>query len=57
METFKIEIQEFLATVVEVEADSIYEAISKVREMYGNEEIILDSSDYLTTEIKEYKYE
>lgn len=53
METFKIEIQEFLATVVEVEADSVCEAISKVREMYGNEEIILDSSDYLTTEIKE----
>ncbi len=57
MGTFKIEIQEFLSRIVEVEANSIDEAISKVREMYKNEEIVLDSEDYTTTEIEEYKDE
>lgn len=54
METFKIEIQEFLSRIIEVEAESSDEAISKVREMYRNEEIVLDSNDYVTTEIEEY---
>lgn len=54
METFKIEIQEFLSRIIEVEAESIDEAISKVREMYRNEEIVLDSSDYVSTEIQTF---
>ncbi|HOT13627.1 MAG TPA: DpnD/PcfM family protein [Bacteroidales bacterium] len=51
METFKIEIQEFLSRIIEVEANSKDEAIAKVRELYSLEEIILDSEDYVTTEI------
>lgn len=51
MEKFKVEIQEFLSRIVEVEANSSDEAIFKVRELYRNEEIVLDYSDYVTTEI------
>lgn len=57
METFKIEVQEFLSRIVEIEAKNIDEAISKVTEMYQNEEIVLDYEDFVTTEIGEYKYE
>lgn len=57
MKTFKIEVQEFLSRIVEIEAKNIDEAISKVTEMYQNEEIVLDSEDFVTTEIGEYKYE
>jgi len=51
METYKIEILEFLSRIVEVEANSSNEAILFVSEMYKNEEIILDSFDFITTEI------
>ncbi|MDO5606977.1 MAG: DpnD/PcfM family protein [Capnocytophaga sp.] len=54
MKTFKIEIQEFLSKIVEIEAKNIDEAISKVKEMYRNEEIVLDSGDYVTNEFEEY---
>lgn len=55
METFKIEIQEFLSKIIEVDAVDKEEAILKVREMYQKEEIILDSEDYVSTEIEEYQ--
>jgi hypothetical protein len=45
MQTFKIEIQEFLSRIIEVEAETKDKAISKVRELYRNEEIVLDSDD------------
>jgi hypothetical protein len=57
METFRIEIQEFLSRIIEVEAETEVEAISKVRQMYRKEEIVLDSSDYVTTEIEVYENE
>lgn len=52
METFKIEVQEFLSRIIEVEAETKEEAISKVCESYRNEEIVLDSDDYVSTEIE-----
>lgn len=52
MEKFKVEIQEFLSRIIEVEAETKDEAISKVRELYRNEEIVLDSDDYVSTEIE-----
>ncbi|MFV0531432.1 MAG: DpnD/PcfM family protein [Flavobacteriales bacterium] len=55
METFKIEIQEFLSKTIEVEAKNIDEAISKIKEMYQKEEIVLDSENYIGTEIAEFK--
>ena len=42
MEIFKIEVQEFLARVVEVKANSIQNATSKVSELYKKEKIVLD---------------
>lgn len=54
METFKIEIQEFLSKIIEVKAENINDAITKVKEMYAKQEIVLDSSDYVTAEIEEY---
>ncbi|HED06245.1 MAG TPA: protein dpnD [Ignavibacteria bacterium] len=53
MKTFEIEIQEILSRIVEIDARSEDEALQKVKEMYQKEEIVLDSSDYLDTEIKE----
>ncbi len=46
METFKIEIQELLARVVEVQASNIEEAFSKVNDQYEKAEIVLDYNDF-----------
>ena len=53
----KIEIQEFLSRIIEVEAENIDEAISKTKEIYQKEGIVLDYDDFVTSEIKEYKDE
>lgn len=55
MDSYKIEIQETLSRVVEIVATSAEEAIDKVREIYRDEEIVLDSDDYVETNIKELK--
>lgn len=47
MKTFKIEVQEFLSRVVEVEAKSKDEAISKISEEYEKTEIVLDYNDFV----------
>jgi hypothetical protein len=46
MKTFKIEIQELLARVVEVQAENIQEAFSKVNDQYKKVEIVLDYNDF-----------
>lgn len=51
MKTFKIEVQEFLSRIVEVEANSKDEAVSLVRKLYHNQEIVLDASDFIHNEI------
>lgn len=45
MATYTVEIVERLCKLVEVEAENEERALKKVRRMYRNEEIILDSSD------------
>ena len=40
--TFNILIEETLARYVEVEAETDEEAVDKVRDMYQNQEIVLD---------------
>lgn len=55
MTTCKIEIQEHLSRVIEIEASSAEEAIDKVRAMYRAEEIVLDGDDYVATVIDEMK--
>lgn len=53
--TYRVEITETLQRIVEVEADTIEEAVSKVEDDYASCDIILDSLDMKNFEIKEYK--
>lgn len=46
---YEIEVIEILKKRVEVEGDSEVEALSKAEEMYIEEDIVLDSSDYCDT--------
>ena len=48
----KVEVTEILQRIVEVDADDVKDAIDKVEELYKNEDIILDYSDYISTEFK-----
>lgn len=57
MPTYQIEIREFLARILEIEANDAEEAYQIVKAKYQNQEIVLDSEDYVTTEIDEYKDE
>ncbi|HET8860207.1 DpnD/PcfM family protein [Marivirga sp.] len=52
MEIFKVEIQEFLSRIVEIEANSIDEALDKVNQSYRNQEIVLDSNDFISNRIE-----
>jgi hypothetical protein len=52
MKKFKIEVIEIHSRIVEVEADDADDAICLVETMYGNEEIVLDHNDYVTTDYK-----
>ena len=45
-----IEIIETLLKTVIIEANDAEQALSKVQEMYKNEQVILDSDNYLDTE-------
>lgn len=50
MRKFIVQIEEQLSRNVEVEAVSEIEAISKVRKLYFEEEIVLDENDFVTVE-------
>ncbi len=47
MGKYKVEVKEFLSKIVEIEAKSIEEAITKVKEKYDSSEIVLDYSDFV----------
>lgn len=47
---YRVNVEELLSRIVEVEADSDEEAEEKVREMYINEDIVLDASDFQSVE-------
>ena len=55
METFKVEIQEFLSRIVDIEANSIDEALDKVNQLYRSQEIVLDSGDFISNRIEAIK--
>lgn len=55
MKIFEFEIKETLSKTIKVESKSKEDAYNKIQEMYKNEEIVLDSSDYIETEIEEIK--
>ena len=57
MKIYEIEIEELLQKVVKVEADSLDEAIDKVRDAYRNEEYVLDYNDFKGVEFREFKIE
>lgn len=54
---YQIEIDEISQKVVEIEANSLDEAIDIVQNKYSNQEIILDYQDYKGVEFREYKDE
>lgn len=47
---YKVNVEELLSRIIKVEADSDEEAEEKVREMYRNEEIVLDAEDLQSVE-------
>ena len=47
---YKVNVEELLSRIVEVEAENKEEAKEKVREMYMNEDIVLDASDFQSVE-------
>lgn len=51
LKIYKVTVTETLKRTVEVEADTVGAAISKVQEMYDNSEIVLDYTDYQGVEI------
>lgn len=55
--TYKIEIEETLQKVVEIQANSLDEAIDIAQERYRNEEYILNEDDFKGAEFSEYKDE
>ena len=52
---YKIEIDELLQRVVEIEAENVNEAISKAKEKYRKEEYVLDENDFKGVEFSEYE--
>lgn len=52
---YKIEIEELLQRVVEIEAENVNEAISKAKEKYRKEEYVLDENDFKEVEFSEYE--
>jgi hypothetical protein len=50
MKKFKIEVKETLSRIIEIDANSIDEALDDVKKIYKKEEIILDSDDFIEVE-------
>ena len=63
MKTFYISVTETLNRIVEVHAEDEYEAIHKVSDAYYDEQIVLDSDDYVDVQFNDeteetiYNYE
>jgi len=54
---YQIEVEEILQKVVDIEADSLDEAIDKARQQYRDEEIILYAECLMETNFSEYRDE
>lgn len=57
MKTYKVEIEEILQNVYDIEANSLEEAINIAEERYRNEEYILEAEDLKKTNFREYQDE
>ncbi|SPX84785.1 DpnD/PcfM family protein [Moraxella ovis] len=53
MQTYKIQLQETLSKIIEVQASNIDEAIRIVQESYQNEDIVLDWGDFVLVEFED----
>jgi flagellar biosynthesis regulator FlbT len=51
---YNVEITETLQRIVKVSASDEREAVKLVRKQYRNEDIVLDSNDYIDTEFDIY---
>lgn len=54
MKTFKLEIQEAYSKIVEIEAETLSDALDIAHDMYNSEKIVLDASDFATNTIDEH---
>ena len=54
MQTFKLEIQETYSKIVEIEAETLSDALDIAHDMYNDEEIVLDASDFVINTIDEH---
>lgn len=52
MNKYKIELEEILRRVVDVDANNIDEALDKVMDMYHDEKIVLDYNDHCETSVR-----
>ena len=52
MKKFTIEITETLQRQIEIEAETCLDAERIAKQMYRNEEIVLNENDYIDTEIR-----
>ena len=52
---YRIEITETLSRIIDVEASNQTDAIRKIKYLYSQEKIVLDSNDHLDTKIDIYK--
>ncbi len=57
MKTYKIEVEEILQNVYDIEANSLEEAIDIAEEKYRSEEIVLDYNALKETNFREFKDE
>ncbi len=55
LKNFKIEIKETLSTIINIQAENEQQAIDIIKKKYDNEEIILDSNNFIDTEITNYE--
>ena len=54
MQTFKLEVKEILSKVIEIEAETLSDAIDIANNMYNSEKIVLDASDFVINTIDEH---
>lgn len=53
MAKYEVEVIETLSRIVEVEAEDVSDACDKVHEMWTNQEIVLDGTDFVDVEFME----
>ena len=52
---YNIEIKETLSRIIDIESDSIEEALKSVNSGIDNCDIVLDDNDFVNREVNEYK--